>query len=164
MGNVSYKSLNAAGLQAQFPYLHAEESWQVLFNFRNAGYISARNLVAAQQKIAASHGCDIINDVVVKVQEKEKSRDSFVNIVCQSGREVAAKRVLLCTGAFSNSYDLLPRGKQIEFYPIEVSVVKAEVSQDDALKMADMPGVLSRIPGKECYLLPPIKYPDGKIL
>ncbi|XP_782961.3 uncharacterized protein LOC577652 [Strongylocentrotus purpuratus] len=162
IGNVAYKSLNAAGLKAQFPYLHAEESWQMLFNFKNAGHVSARNLVAAQQKIAASHGCDIINDVVVKVQEKEKSRDSFINIVCQSGRKVAAKRVLLCTGAFSNSYDLLPRGKQIEFYPIEVSVMKAELSQDDALKMADMPVMMSRVPGKQYYILPPIKYPDGK--
>ncbi|XP_054756179.1 uncharacterized protein LOC129262151 [Lytechinus pictus] len=165
MGQIYYQSLNASGLQAQFPYLHAEKSWQILYNFKNAGYVRARKFVAAQQKIAASHGCDIINDVVINLQDdvrEGRRKDSFVKIVCKSGRDVKAKRVLLCTGAFSNSYDLLPKGKQIEFFPIEVSVVKAELKKEDALKMADMPGILSRIPGKECYILPPMKYPNGK--
>lgn len=159
MDVTTYKALDSVGLQEQFPYLHIESNWEFLFNSKNAGYVSPRNLVAAQQKIASSHGCQVIDDVAVKVHE---DGGDFLKVLCQSGREVTAKRVLLCTGAFSNCYDLLPEGKQIDFEPMKIFVVKPEVSEEYAKKHADMPSMITNIPGKMSYILPPIKYPDGE--
>eukprot|EP00057_Strongylocentrotus_purpuratus_P004019 XP_003727844.1 PREDICTED: uncharacterized protein LOC100891645 [Strongylocentrotus purpuratus] len=163
MGVTTYKALDSVGLQDQFPYLHIESNWEFLFNSKNAGYVSPRNLVAAQQKIASSHGCQVINDVVVKVHEDAGGGDDdFLKVLCQSGREVTSNRVLLCMGAFSNCYDLLPEGKQIDFKPMKTFVVKPEVSEEYAKTHADMPSMITNIPGKMSYILPPIKYPDGK--
>ncbi|XP_054756178.2 monomeric sarcosine oxidase-like isoform X1 [Lytechinus pictus] len=158
-GVTAYKALDSVGLREQLPYLHIEPNWEFLLNTENAGYVSPRNLVAAQQKIASSHGCQIIDDVVIKVEDTD---GDFLKVLCQSGRQVTAKRVLLCTGAFSNYYDLLPGDKKIDFKPMKIFVVKSEVSEEYAKSHADMPCMIINIPGKLSYILPPIKYPDGK--
>eukprot|EP00057_Strongylocentrotus_purpuratus_P015937 XP_011670411.1 PREDICTED: uncharacterized protein LOC100891756 [Strongylocentrotus purpuratus] len=82
-----------------------------------------------------------------------------VKVLSENGREIFAKRVLLCTGAFTNFHSILPGDRKIDFIMCKTFVVKVELSEQDAIKMLDMPSIL--LDNKNCYVLPPIKYPDG---
>ena len=158
----SYSTFTPDGIKVKFPFLHFEKDCEIQWNYKNSGHINPRKLVAAQQKIAKSRGCEIINDVVVTIKESKDRNGGLAQLRCETGRMVQARKVLLCTGAFTNYHDLLPEDKKIDFNTCKTFVVFAEVSEEDAKKMASMPCILSNVPEKRSYTLPPIKYPDGK--
>ena len=162
MGVISYSNFTPDGIKVKFPFLHFEKDWEIQWNFKNSGHINPRKLVAAQQKLAKSQGCEIFNDVVVAIKDSKAMNGGLAQLRCETGRTVQARKVLLCTGAFTNYHDLLPEDKKIDLNPCKTFVVFAEVSKEDAKKMASMPCILSNVSGKKSYTLPPIKYPDGK--
>ena len=165
MGLKNCSILNSDSIMALFPYLHVDRDSSCLWQSNQAGCISPRKLVAAQQAIAKSRGCEVIDDTVVSIKElKSASGADVMQISCEAGRKLLTKRVLLCTGAFTNFNNLLPHNKQIEFHPCTTIVVKVEVTEEYAKEKADMPSMVLRLPNKEVYILPPIKYPDGEAI
>ncbi|XP_054756180.2 monomeric sarcosine oxidase-like [Lytechinus pictus] len=155
------ETYDASEFHTRYPYLKISPDCRCIWAPQNTGHISPRKLVAAQQKIARSHGCDIINEVVVDImEESEDGGKNLVRISTESGREVLTRRVLLCTGCFSNFHHLLPDEKKLDLLLCKAVVVKAEVTKEDAMKIADMPTFW--LGHEHAYILPPILYPDGK--
>eukprot|EP00057_Strongylocentrotus_purpuratus_P028840 XP_011683314.1 PREDICTED: uncharacterized protein LOC592504 [Strongylocentrotus purpuratus] len=158
---VRHEIFNFQSFQGKFPYLRVNRDSECVWTAKNAGHISPRKLVAAQQKIASSLGCHVIHEVVTSITDvTSQDGETVVRVLFENGREIFAKRVLLCTGAFTNFHSILPGDRKIDLNLRRSFVVKAELSEQDAIKMLDMPSIFNT--NKNCYVLPPIKYPDGK--
>ncbi|XP_054756176.2 uncharacterized protein LOC129262148 [Lytechinus pictus] len=158
---IQHEIFNCETFQEKFPYLRVNHDSECIWTAKRAGHISPRKLVAAQQKIASSLGCDVIHEVVTTVSEvTSQDGDTVMRVLSESGRVIFARRVLLCTGAFTNFHSILPKDRKLDFNMCKTFVVKAELSEQDAMKMSAMPSML--LDNKNCYVLPPIKYPDGK--
>ncbi|XP_071484410.1 monomeric sarcosine oxidase-like [Diadema antillarum] len=170
---IKHEILSSGGVHSKFPYLRVKKDTEGIWTPHRAGFISPRTLVSAQQRIALKNGCRIINDVVVKVAEEHQGvggrheregggggggGEGYVKVTTKTGTEILARRVLLCCGASTNFYHLLPPEKKLDYKSLRTLVVLAEMSATDLSRFRGMPSIAHW----DSYVLPPIKYPDGK--
>jgi len=161
MFGVPYTVYSEAGdIQRAHPVLAFPSGFQGVFEHAPAGYINPRALVRAQIKIAADHGAAVVPDVVVKVEASAGG----VTARTRGGRVFAGAQVLLACGAFANSYELLPRALALRVKT--ETILLAEVDEREAERLGAMPTVVYDIESRELvgiYLVPPLRFPDGKI-
>ncbi|MEM1235367.1 MAG: FAD-binding oxidoreductase [Pseudomonadota bacterium] len=136
---------------ASFGY-HLPTSVTITHETANAGYVSPRRLVAAQQAAAAKRGARRLEEVVIAVREEASS----VRVETDTGSH-SFDRVLWAAGGFGAPHLDLPTNVQGR------TVVMFEVSEAEAERLARLP-TLILADGKliDIYLLPPIRYPDGR--
>ncbi|KAL5018588.1 hypothetical protein ScPMuIL_004310 [Solemya velum] len=165
-------------LRQKFSFIDLPPHDKWIFESSNAGAISARGLVRAQQTVARRNGCQIIRDVVNKVTRcPDKAGEYPMRIVTDSGTEYFAKKVLLAPGAFTVSRDLIDTNLKLDVKLTPIIVTLAEIGEQDAEMLQTMPTVFysgggrsgwwDNIPSDSrghsgFYMLPPIRYPDGK--
>ena len=101
-----YSLLEEEDIKLKFPYLKVPVGTVAILS-EQAGHISPRILVKAQQLIAKNHGCMILDDIVDSVEKKTSNQ---LVLRTGSGQVIHANKVLLATGAFTESRNLLPRG------------------------------------------------------
>lgn len=124
---------------------HLPSTVRVTHEAGGAGHISPRKLVAAQQKIAVEQGASRLFEVVERVSGGE--------VVTDRGTH-SFDRVLWSAGGFGAPHLDLPldvQGRTIVYF----EVAEGAGSEMPTLILAD---------GKviDIYLLPPIRYPDGR--
>ncbi|XP_070542982.1 monomeric sarcosine oxidase-like [Ptychodera flava] len=149
----------------KFPFLSIRPKDDALFYTKSAGFVSPRKLVLAQQAAAISQGCNVFNDVVDKVTELDQSDGSRCMVVATAnGQTYFARKVLLTPGAFIGFRELLPPGKELDLALRKQSLAFIEVTERDASRLRNMPVIAwkDKIDKRRCYILPPIKYPNGK--
>ncbi|MBB3309058.1 sarcosine oxidase [Rhizobium sp. BK196] len=150
-------SLDESGLKSQFPYFAFPSSSAGIFEAKGAGHISPRKLVKAQSLLAEKAGATVIRDYVISTRE-----EGGAAVVTTAGGEVyRAEKVLLAAGGFSISQNLLPQSVYMTVYGRTVTLF--EVAEEDAHRFAGMPSLILDAPGIAIYLLPPIRYPDGRL-
>ena len=84
----------------------------------------------------------------------------------ERGETIRAEKVLLCTGASTSFKHLLPPGLHMDTTVVREPVVMLELGQTERERLRDMPCLYvedDQDSGRNCYLLPPIKYPDGMV-
>jgi glycine/D-amino acid oxidase-like deaminating enzyme len=156
---VNCARLSPAERQARFPFLDFPAGWPALWEGPPAGYINPRDLIEAQLAGARQQGATVIGETAVTLHRDANS----VRVVTDAGQTCRADKVLLATGAFSNCFDLLPRP-----LPLRVKseiIILAEVGEAEVERLAGMPTVIYEIESdvlNDIYLLPPIRYPDGR--
>ncbi|XP_077988631.1 monomeric sarcosine oxidase-like [Glandiceps talaboti] len=163
--DIEVNVMDRTGIRRKYPYLSLNPGEEAVLQMEDAGHVSARNTVLAQQTAAHLQGCDIIDDIVDKVSESIRSDGSkLMKVTTAKGQEIHAKRVLLSTGAFTGFRDLLPSGQELDVTLLTQDVTFAEIVTEDAMRLKDMPVVILKHKVNEMYyyILPPIKYPDGK--
>lgn len=149
--------LDEVGLKRQFPYFAFPAGSTGIFEAKGAGHISPRKLVRAQSLLAEKAGAAMIRDHVISIRE-----ESGAAVVTTAGGEVyRAGKVLLAAGGFSISQNLLPQSVDMTVYGRTVALF--EVAEEDAHRFAGMPSLILDAPGIDIYLLPPIRYPDGRL-
>ncbi|WAQ99396.1 hypothetical protein MAR_023769 [Mya arenaria] len=168
-------NLDGRELAAKFPYLRLSANDAGVYEERNAGYISPRRLVSAQQAAAKKQGCRIIHDVVEKVSRVVKNGEYVMRVETNGGTVVESRKVLLAAGAYTDFRQLLP-GFRLNQLLCPLTVALAEISEQDAAILRSMPSVIykgdghpelhpdfPRLPDGQVsyYMLPPIQYPDG---
>lgn len=141
------------------PELNFDDGLTVLHETGEAGYINPRSLVAAQTKIAADQGADLIREAVVEIDTKGQG----VALTTSGGQTVRVNKVMLATGAWTEFLT----GETLGFAPMPRTVVMAELDDAEAERLERMPTIIwyegVNNPDIEgIYCLPPIKYPDGK--
>jgi glycine/D-amino acid oxidase-like deaminating enzyme len=160
MFDVAYTAYpEAIAIQRAHPMLVFPSGFRGVFEHAPAGYINPRALVRAQIKIAADQGATVVSDVVVKVD----TGPDGVTVRTRSGQEFAGGQVLLACGAFANSYELLPGPLALRIKT--ETIILAEVDEHEAERLGAMPTVGYDIESPELvgiYLVPPIRFPDGK--
>ena len=103
--------LTASEVRDRYPFIDTSQYGDHAYLFpHDAGYINPRLVVAAQQKVARQQGCDIIDEVVESVVETSNQLENgqMMEVITKGGATVLAKRVLLCTGVFTELKALLP--------------------------------------------------------
>lgn len=152
---IACEPYRGAALAERFPYFQFAPETLALFEPTGAGHINPRALVRAQGIAAQKAGALVAEALVTGLQE------SSAGVVLQTSvGEIAADQVLICAGGFTNALlgerlDLLVNGR---------TVVLLEVDEAEQLRLAQMPPLIwLGTGGEDPYLLPPIRYPDGKV-
>ncbi|WP_099826966.1 NAD(P)/FAD-dependent oxidoreductase [Oceaniglobus indicus] len=145
--------LDDAALASRFPFFRFPEHFSGFHERTRAGHISPRRLVAAQTKAAQGHGARIIDATVQGLDESGTAATVTTDSAVQS-----FDRVLVAAGGWSDS--VLARAPRLEVYARTVALF--EISDGEAARLATMPSLVYEAP-EDPYLLPPVRYPDGRI-
>lgn len=123
-----------------------------------AGYINPRALVRAQTALAVDQGTQHVEAVATAIW----SEGGRVCVETIDG-EYEAERVLVAAGAFSNFHHLLPRPLDLSAAPR--TVVFFELDEQALSVFGNMPSTIVFTDREEdhIYILPPVRYPDGKV-
>ncbi|XP_061171965.1 uncharacterized protein LOC133181490 [Saccostrea echinata] len=163
--------LAAKELNDKFPYLTFADNDEGIMEKSRAGYINPRKMVMAQIVVAVNQGCDVIRDIVLNIEKLQ----GVYKLTTERGKIIWTKKVLLATNAFTGMHQLLKN--PVSYKAMPQTVTLAAVSENTAKRLSQMPVVLYEGKGGESwsktyprdssdniqfYLLPPIKYPDGK--
>jgi len=152
---ISAERLDGGALAARFPFFHFDEGHWGLYEAKGAGHISPRNLVRAQSVLAQKAGGQLIDAYATGIHETTQG----VVIETTAGA-VEAQHVVVAAGGFTNM--VLPNPTPLAVYSRTVSFF--EVDEAEAARLAGMPSlVYTDSDGHPPYLLPPIRYPNGKI-
>ncbi len=157
---LAFQRLAADEVTSRFPYLQFPAASQVIFEEPPAGYINPRDLVQAQVTIARQQGTAVIPDIAIHITPTAQG----ISVTTRSGSVYQASKVLVANGAYANSFDLLPR--KLALRVKTEFVILGELSEMEATRLAGMPTVIDKGTYPQLtylYLLPPIRYPDGKI-
>ena len=130
--NEEIEVLGHEDLKRKFPYLATSSQQEGVYTSRKSGHIDARTMVKAQKQVASLKGCDIIDDIVNKVtpigcQSSQKEGPTHQVYLERSGKTVHAKKVLLTTGAFVHSRNLLPDGWKLDLMTNGIAVLLVNI-------------------------------------
>ncbi|TXI10549.1 MAG: FAD-dependent oxidoreductase [Rhizobium sp.] len=150
--------LDDEGLKTRFPFFSFTSGSEGVFEPHGAGHISPRRLVQAQSLLAERAGANVIKQTVVSIRDE----GGRALVTTAEGKTFTAEKVLLAAGGFSIAENLLPRPVEMKVYGRTVTFF--EVSEEEAGTLAGMPSLISVTPdgADSIYMLPPIRYPDGK--
>ncbi|WFU07568.1 FAD-dependent oxidoreductase [Rhizobium sp. CB3090] len=150
--------LDDAGLKAKFPFFSFANDSEGVYEPHGAGHISPRRLVKAQSLLAEKAGARIIKQTVVSIRDE----GGLALVTTAEGETFRAEKILLAAGGFSIAESLLPQSVEMKVYGRTVAFF--EVSEAEAEALSVMPSLISSRPDHtdSIYLLPPIRYPDGK--
>ncbi len=156
--NVACDTLADAAVAEQFPNLAFEPGSVAMYQPHTAGHVSPRSQVYAQVAAATQQGVTVIPEIVQRVDPNA----SAVAVTTATGQVVHGQHVLVATGGFSNTQRLLPQPLEIDVYAR--TIVLLELGPDDVSRLQGMPSIIYKPhdPAGHCYILPPIRYPDGK--
>ncbi len=146
--SVKREHLGAQGLQDRFPYLAIPDGFTGYHEPKNAGHISPRNLVAAQQEAARRHGATRL--------EREATGVATGRVVTDT-EFLAAEEIIVAAGGWTD--DLLGR-KTLDVYARTVAF--HEIGPNEAERLKTLPSLVMESPD-DIYILPPVLYPDGKL-
>ncbi|MBB3945749.1 sarcosine oxidase [Rhizobium skierniewicense] len=149
----------ASQMGARFPMFHLPGDHQGWFEPRNAGYVNPRALVKAQIKIAECRGATLIRETAVRVSDTAFG----VEVMTAEGQRYTAEKVIVAAGGFTNMADLLPvnvdmaaTGRTIAFFELDADKQRAFASMPSTIVLAENAEDI-------VYILPPVRYPDGKL-
>ena len=146
--------LGDAALARRFPDFRFPPGTHGWHESRGAGHISPRRLVAAQTRAAERAGARVIRRRVLALDE---GRDG-VTIRHEEG-SAKADRVLVAAGAYTDALT----GGALPLTVMARTVAFFEVSEAEAARLAALPPLIYlHAHGDGPYLLPPIRYPDGR--
>ena len=155
---VVYETYGAAALAERFPFLAFPAGSVGMYQPHTSGHVSPRRQVRAQVTAACQQGTQVIPAIVQRVQQV----DGQVEVHTEAGDTYRAERVLVATGGFSNTKQLLPRRLETAVYAR--TIVLCELDNAKVARLQGMPSIIHKPQeaSERCYILPPIQYPDGK--
>ncbi|MFN3832287.1 MAG: NAD(P)/FAD-dependent oxidoreductase [Allorhizobium sp.] len=155
---VSVEMLSDAALKSKFRYFDFGFDCEGVYEQANAGYVNPRRLVEAQSVLAEKAGTRVIRRAAVSVREE----GGLAIVTTDDGAVYTAERVLIAAGGFSINENLLPRPIDLKVYGRTVAFF--EIPDEELPAYAGMPSLIHQPenPVDHIYLLPPVRYPDGK--
>ncbi|WP_430778576.1 NAD(P)/FAD-dependent oxidoreductase [Allorhizobium undicola] len=156
--DVETDNLDAQALQKRFPYFSFPENAMGVHEGRRAGHINPRRMVEAQSLLAERAGATILRQTACGIRDE----GGFAVVRTAEGEEIRAERVLVAAGGFTICEGLLPQRLDLAVYARTVAFFEIEESALAAYR--DMPSLIHEPddPRDHIYLLPPVRYPDGK--
>jgi sarcosine oxidase len=156
--DVECDTLADAELAERFGYLAFEQGAVGFHQRHTAGHVSARSQVRAQVIAAQRHGATVISQVA----RHADAHDDHVAVTLANGDVVRGRTALVATGGFTNTADLLPQ--PLDLTVCARTIVLMELAAADLERLEQMPSIIYRRQHEQrgCYILPPIRYPDGR--
>ncbi len=154
---IAHEALKGTALGEQFPFFAFPDGILGLFE-EGGGWINPRAHVAAEVACGITKGVTLVRDEAVQVQEGPDG----VTVQCAGGEVLQGDKVVVACGAFSKAPGLLPEPVPLKVYARTIAFV--EIDEAEADRLRDMPSVVYFFPNGagDCYILPPVRYPDGK--
>lgn len=151
--------LDDVDLTRNFPFFAFPSRSEAVWEARNAGHINPRRLVRAQTLLAERQGCALIRQTVGGIREE----GDRVIVATESGEQFMADHVLVAAGGFSINTALLPRRLDLKVFARTVAFY--EVDEAAVQEWRSFPSLIWKWSEEDdgIYLLPPVRYPDGKI-
>ncbi|MBA4796954.1 MAG: FAD-dependent oxidoreductase [Rhizobiales bacterium] len=155
---VAVEMLSDAALKSRFRYFDFGADCEGVYEEKNAGYVNPRRLVEAQSLLAEKAGARVIRRTAVSVREE----GGLAIVTTDDGAVYTAERVLVAAGGFSINENLVPRPLDLKVYGRTVAFF--EIPDEDLAAYSGMPSLIHQPddPTDHIYLLPPVRYPDGK--
>ena len=155
---VAVEMLSDAALKSRFRYFDFGSDCEGVYEEKNAGYVNPRRLVEAQSLLAEKAGARVIRRTAVSVREE----GGLAIVTTDDGAVYTAERVLVAAGGFSINENLVPRPLDLKVYGRTVAFF--EIPDEDLAAYSGMPSLIHQPddPTDHIYLLPPVRYPDGK--
>lgn len=151
---IGCRHLSGDHLHAAFPFFRFPENTHAIFEPENAGFISPRKLVAAQVNAAQNNGTIRVDAIAKSLCETSNG----VVVQTEMG-DIEAEQALVAAGGFSNM--ILDTPLPLSVYARTVALF--EIAPEEAERLSAMPPLIYLLPsGEDPYLLPPIRYPDGR--
>ncbi|KQR33549.1 FAD-dependent oxidoreductase [Rhizobium sp. Leaf155] len=156
---LTVETYESDALSSRFPMFSLPDDHHGWFEPRNAGYVNPRALVKAQITIAGQQGASILRQTVVKVFDG----GSGVEIETSEGHRYTAEKVIVAAGGFTNMADILP--VKVDMAATGRTIAFFELNEEKQEAFAGMPStiVLAASEHDIVYILPPVRYPDGKV-
>ncbi|NLS04678.1 FAD-binding oxidoreductase [Rhizobium sp. P32RR-XVIII] len=151
------KSLPPDELSRRFPQFAFNPIFHGYLENRRAGHINPRALVRAQALLAERGGVRLIDATATAVRDA----GSHVEVTAGSVRYTAEK-VLVAAGGFSNFNNLLPRPVDIRVSARTVAFYELGASEMEIFGGMPSTIVFGDREEDHVYILPPVRYPDGK--
>ncbi|HEV7434452.1 MAG TPA: FAD-dependent oxidoreductase [Pseudorhizobium sp.] len=153
------EKFEAPQLASHFPQFSFPPHLFGYYEHVEAGYIDPRALVRAQTAVALEQGVRCFDTVATSVREE----GGHVRVEAANGMVCQAERVLIAAGAFSNFHNILPRPLDLRAAPR--TVVFFELDEERQARFGTMPSTIVFTEREEdhVYILPPVRYPDGKV-
>lgn len=147
--------LEGAALADRFPFFHFPDgtlaAWEAM-----GGWIDPRQLRRAEEICAVRAGATVISDVATGVV------GGTVDLA--SGKTLTSGHVVVATGGYARTSRLLRAKPKMGVYAR--TVILAELEDEAAAQLHDMPSLIAMPEDgrmdEDLYVLPPIRYPDGK--
>ncbi len=155
---VAVEMLSDAALKSRFRYFDFGSDCEGVYEEKNAGYVNPRRLVEAQSLLAERAGARVIRRTAVSVREE----GGLAIVTTDDGAVYTAERILVAAGGFSINENLVPRPLDLKVYGRTVAFF--EIPDEDLAAYSGMPSLIHQPddPTDHIYLLPPVRYPDGK--
>ncbi|MBF9031803.1 FAD-dependent oxidoreductase [Rhodobacterales bacterium HKCCE3408] len=151
---VAHETLDHAALAARYPMFRFPAGTAGIADAAG-GTIDPRAMRRAHEALAIRAGAEVVDAAATGLT------DTGVSLA--DGRHIAADRILVATGAWAGLDNLLPVRPDMYVAPRTILFVEVEGAQAEALTA--MPSLLFEDAGADhyLYLLPPVRYPDGKL-
>ncbi|WP_313475771.1 NAD(P)/FAD-dependent oxidoreductase [Agrobacterium pusense] len=129
------------------------------FEARNAGHVNPRALVKAQCAIAEAQGARLLRETAAHIRDTSRG----VEVSTREGAIHTAEKVIVAAGGFTNMAELLP--SPVDMAATGRTIVFFELDEARQALFGAMPStiVLAEIEDDIVYILPPVRYPDGKV-
>ena len=144
---------NRDGLAHQIPSLNLPEGWSALWERSDSGHLSPRRLVEAQTKIADASGAKFVSAPAAGIEEASSEVSVLV------GEEARAFDFVLVAAGGMTDHVL---GREPKYRVCGRTVTFFELSESEAEAHSNLPSLVMGT-DEGHYLLPPIRYPDGKV-
>ncbi|SMF71632.1 sarcosine oxidase [Xaviernesmea oryzae] len=156
---VATETLADADLTDRFPFFSFPDGSEGVWEPKDAGHINPRRLVKAQAQLAGRQGAAIIPETVSSVRQEGDA----VTVTTAEGNIYSGEKVLVAAGGFSINENLLPRRLDLKVYARTVAFFEVDEAAMDV--WGRVPSLIWKWREGEdgIYLLPPVRYPDGRI-
>lgn len=156
---LTVETYDTRSLSARFPMFSLPQDHHGWFEPRNAGHVNPRAMVKAQIAIAEQQGASIVRETVAKVFDSSRG----VEVETSEGARYSAQKVIVAAGGFTNMGDILP--VKVDMTATGRTIAFFELDDEKQKTFAGMPStiVLAENEDDIVYILPPVRYPDGKV-
>jgi len=142
-----------AQYQLRFP-----DGYRIVVEGPPSGYLNPREMILGQLALAEAKGAAVIRETATNLA----LHGDYVTVSTREGNRYESRKVLLATGAYANSFDLLRR--KLACRVKSETTILGRVPESESRRLHGMPPVVYEVESpvlSSIYLLPPIRYPDG---
>lgn len=153
------ETIGSDALAGRFPMFSLPSDHDGYFEAHNAGHVNPRALVRAQCTIAAAQGARLIRETAAHIRDTSQG----VEVSTREGAVHTAEKVIVAAGGFTNMADLLP--SPVDMAATGRTIVFFELDEARQALFGSMPStiVLAETEDDIVYILPPVRYPDGRV-
>nr|CAD6411804.1 FAD-binding oxidoreductase [Rhizobium sp. Q54] len=150
--------LDDAALARQFSCFSFQGGSEGVWEEKGAGHINPRRLVKAQTMLAERQGCALVGETVSEIRDE----GGRVAVTTDEGGLFTADKVLVAAGGFSINEGLLKPRLDLKVYARTVAFFELDEAQ--LARLGPVPSLIWKWNEEDdgIYLLPPVRYPDGK--